>query len=311
MMRRATAIAGGLALVAASAGRARAADAVRIGIASTEESSLPFIAQENGFFKDAGLDVALTVFPPNQLMQGLLGGSLEIGVSNSGATALAHVHGLPILLIACGALYSPRQPISHVVTLPAAPIRTAKDLAGKTIGLLAIRDMAQAAVMQWLDVNGGDSKSAHFVEVPPLALAVAVQSGRIDAAIMNEPNFSNAKGLVREIGLTYTAVAGGKPFAATGVTANKTWAEANPATVKRIAAVMRQAAQWMNRNRDEAAPLIAKLTKIDLEVVRSIPRVEWAEANAPSLLQPVVDVMARYAILPQRFVAQELFAPGV
>jgi NitT/TauT family transport system substrate-binding protein len=310
-MRRSRLLAGCAAFVAATTVRARAADAVRIGIAATEESALPFFALENGFFKDAGLDVALTVFPPNQLMQGLLGGSLEIGVSNSGATALAHVHGLPISLLACGALYSPRQPISHVVTHPAAPIHGAKDLAGKTIGLLAIRDMAQAAVMQWLDVNGGDSKSVHFVEVPPLALAAAVQSGRIDAAIMNEPNFSNAKGLVREIGLTYAAVAGGKPFAATGVTANKTWADANPAAVKRFAAVMHQTAQWTNRNHDEAATLIAKLTKIDPEVVRSIPRVEWAEVNAPGLLQPVVDVMAHYAILPQRFVAQELFAPGV
>jgi NitT/TauT family transport system substrate-binding protein len=298
------------AFAAAGNGRAPAADSVRVGISSSEESSLLFMSAERALFKDAGLDVAITIFPPNQLMQGLLGGSLELGVSNTGAIVLAHVHGLPLYLLAPAALYSPRQPISHVAVAPNSPIRSARDLAGKTIGMLAIRDMAQAAAMLWLDTNGGDSKSARFIEVPPLALAAAVQGGRIDAAIMNEPHFSNAKGAVREIGLTYSAVAGGKPFQATGVTANKLWADANPALVRRFAAVIHQTAQWANRNPDEAATLIAKLMKIDLDVVRSIPRVQWGESNALTLVQPVIDVMVKYAILPQRFPAQEAFAPG-
>ena len=269
------------------------------------------MASERGLFKDAGLDVSVTVIPPNQMAQGVLGGSLDVGLSNTGAILLAHVHGLPMYLLAPAAVYSPRQPISYLVVTPGSPIHTAKDFAGKTIGVFAIHDMASTALQLWLDTNGGDSKAVHEVEVPPLAQAAAVVAGRIDGAIMNEPHFSNAKGTLRQVGLTYSALAGGKPFQTTGVVVNKVWADANPALVRRFAAVVRQSAQWANRNPDAAAAFIADLMKMDLDVVKAIPRVQWGESPAPALVQPVIEVMAKYAVLPRTFPAQELFAPAV
>jgi hypothetical protein len=91
LMRRATLIGGSAALFVKGAGRARAADPIRLGMSSNEESALPYFAAEKGFFKEAGLDVLVTVFPPNQLLQGVLGGSLDMGTTNTGAIALAHV----------------------------------------------------------------------------------------------------------------------------------------------------------------------------------------------------------------------------
>jgi ABC-type nitrate/sulfonate/bicarbonate transport system substrate-binding protein len=295
---------------AARASRASAADPIRVGVSSSEESSLLFTAAERGFYKDAGLDVAVTVVPPNQMAQGVLGGLFDVGLSNTGAILLAHAHSLPMYLLAPAAVYSARQPISYLVVAPASPIATAKDFAGKTIGVFAIHDMASTALLLWLDTNGGDSKSVRMVEVPPLAQAAAVTAGRIDGAIMNEPHFSNAKGTLRQVGLTYAALAAGKPFQTTGVVVNKGWADANPALVRRFAGVVRQSAQWANRNPDAAAALIAQLMQMDLDVVKAIPRVQWGEALTPALVQPVIDVMAKYAVLPQRFPAQDLFVPG-
>jgi NitT/TauT family transport system substrate-binding protein len=269
------------------------------------------MAAERGFFKDAGLDVVVTVVPPNQMAQGVLGGLFEVGLSNTGAILLGHAHALPMYLLAPAAVYSLRQPISYLVVAPASPITSAKDFAGKTVGVFAIHDMASTALLLWLDTNGADSKSVRMIEVPPLAQAAAVIAGRIDGAIMNEPHFSDAKGTLRQVALTYAALAAGKPFQTTGVVINKPWADANPALVRRFAAVVRQSAQWANRNPDAAAPLIAKLMDLELAVVKAIPRVQWGESPAPALVQPVIDVMAKYAVLPQRFPAQELFVPGV
>jgi NitT/TauT family transport system substrate-binding protein len=311
IVNRSTLLAATAAFAIADPRCARAADPVRIGISASEESSILFMASERGFFKDAGLDVTVTIVPPNQMIQGVLGGSFDLGLSNTGAILLAHMHALPVYFLAPAAVYSQRQPISYIVVTPGSPIRAAKDFAGKTIGVFAIHDMASTALLLWLDTNGGDSKAVHFVEVPPLAQTAAVVAGRIDGAIMNEPHFSDAKGALRQVGLTYSALASGKPFVTTAVIANKTWADANPALVRRFAAVIRQSAQWANRNPDDAATLIAKLMKIDLDVVKAIPRVQWGETPAPALVQPVIDVMAKYAVLTQRFPAQELFAPGV
>jgi NitT/TauT family transport system substrate-binding protein len=311
-MRRSTFLAAAAALLAAvPTYRAGAADPIRVGISASEESALLFMASERGFFKDAGLNVSVTIIPPNQMSQGVLGGSLDVGLSNTGAILLAHVHGLPLYLLAPAAVYSPRQPISYIVVAPGSPIRTAKDFAGKTVGVFAIHDMASTALLLWLDTNGGDSKSVHVVEVPPLAQGAAVVAGRIDGAIMNEPHFSNAKGTLRQVGLTYSALAGGKAFQTTGVVVNKGWADADPAIVRHFAAVVRQSAQWANRNPDEAATLIANLMKMDLDVVKAIPRVRWGESPEPALVQPVIDVMAKYDVLPRSFPAQELFVPAV
>jgi len=113
------------------------------------------------------------------------------------------------------------------------------------------------------------------------------------------------------VGLTYAALAAGKPFLTTGVIANKGWADANPPLVRRFAGVVHQCAQWANRNPGEAATLIAKLMQMDLDVVKAIRRVQWGESSTPALVQPVIDMMARYGVLARRFPGQELFAPGV
>ena len=105
LMRRSTFLASTAAFAAASAARAGAAGPIRVGISASEESALLFMASERGFFKDAGLDVAVTVVPPNQMAQGVLGGLFDVGLSNTGAILLAHVHSLPMYLVAPAAVY--------------------------------------------------------------------------------------------------------------------------------------------------------------------------------------------------------------
>ncbi len=263
-LRRSTFLASTAAFAALPVSRARAADPIRVGVSASEESSILYMASERGLFKSAGLDVTVTVVAPNQMAQGVLGDLFDVGLSNTGAILLAHAHSLPMYLLAPAAVYSARQPISYLVVSPASPINTAKDFTGKTIGVFAIHDMASTALSLWLDSNGGDSKSVKMIEVPPLAQAAAVGAGRIDGAIMNEPHFSNAKGTLRQVALTYAALAGGKPFQTTGVVVNKGWADANAALVRRFAPVVRQSAQWANANPDAAAPFIAKLMQMEL-----------------------------------------------
>ena len=50
--------------------------------------------------------------------------------------------------------------------------------------------------------------------------------------------------------------------------------------------------------------------KIGLGAAKAIPRVLWGESASPILLQPVIDVMARYAFLSEGFSAQDVFVPA-
>src|ERR1700757_1214564 len=79
-------------------------------------------------------------------------------------------------------------PAALMVVPKNSPLRTAKDLEGKTIGLPGLGDQLQSAMMIWLQKNGADPARVKFVEVnPPTVMLGALAQGRIDAATPPEP----------------------------------------------------------------------------------------------------------------------------
>jgi ABC-type nitrate/sulfonate/bicarbonate transport system substrate-binding protein len=93
--------------------------------------------------------------------------------------------------------------------------------------------------------------------------------------------------------------------------AHRDWVERNPALAKRVSIAMLQAAQWANQNHTETSALLARYTKIEPAMIATFPRITYAESNDPAYVQPVIDLMARYGILPNAFAARELFAPQI
>ena len=50
---------------------------------------------------------------------------------------------------------------------------------------------------------------------------------------------------------------------------------------------------------------------MDATTIASYPRIPYATKYDPGLIQPVIDVMAKYGFIPKPFAAAELRAPGV
>lgn len=66
--------------------------------------------------------------------------------------------------------------------------------------------MTQLGPMAWIDKHGGDSQTAHWVEIPFSALQAALDSHRVDASFMTEPYYSAAKQVDRSIANTLAAI---------------------------------------------------------------------------------------------------------
>ena len=47
-----------------------------------------------------------------------------------------------------------------------SPIKTGRDLNGKTFAVPALMDLNQIAAMAWIDQTGGDSRTVKIVEIP-------------------------------------------------------------------------------------------------------------------------------------------------
>ncbi|HEY5348955.1 MAG TPA: ABC transporter substrate-binding protein [Candidatus Lustribacter sp.] len=305
------ALTGSAAAARAIPARAATSSSIRAATGTVEEFALPFYAVQKGFFRDAGLNVELSFLHGGGLItQAILGGAIDFGVTNSGSLSSAHVRGLPIYLLSPGGLYSTNAPIAHFIVAKTSSINDAPALNGKTIGVTTLNDMVQAAAMAWIDKHGGDAHSAKFFELTSTEMAPAIAGGRLDAAVIVEPQYTGIKDQVKLIGLPYESVNNGKPFQTTGAIGNKVWVDRNPALARRVTQVMFHTAEWANKNPAEEAVLIAQLTKIEAAKIAAIPRIAYATKSDPNLVQPVIDVMARYGFIPRSFSAAELRAPG-
>ena len=104
-------------------------------------------------------------------------GAVNIGASNIVSLAQAHEHGIPFVIIAPAGLYSSKAPTSVLMVPADSPIKTAKDLTGKTIAVTGLKTISQFAPMAWIDQHGGTSASVQWIEVPPPSLAAALAAG--------------------------------------------------------------------------------------------------------------------------------------
>jgi NitT/TauT family transport system substrate-binding protein len=290
---------------------ARAEAVVRVMTLPIDQGAQAFYAQDLGMFKRAGLDaqVSITKFG-SEVAAAVAGGSIEIGQSNIMSLAAAYERGLPFSLIAGAGLYASAKPTSMMLVEKNSPLKTAKDLTGKTVAVNGLKSITQASVQAWADQNGGDSTLIKFVEMPFVEMEGALSTGRIDMALMADPDATTAlaAGRTRAFGKAFDAI--GKQFLIGGWFAKTEWINANVDTVKKFVAVMREAAQWGNKPADfsQSAAILEKYTKV---AVGNANRIVYAERLDPALIQPSIDVAAKYGILKASFPASKMISSVV
>jgi len=312
-MKRSHFVAAGLAALSTPAvcgsARAQARVALHLATIPLEVDATGWYALDLGFFQQNGLDVTIDVFTSGApIAAGLIGGSLDVGVASIGSLSTAHARGLPVLAIAPGGIYNSAAPTTVLAVPAASPLRNAKDLAGKTIGLQTVGELGQFTTMSWIDKNGGHSKSVKFLEIPSSSMADALARGRIDVAFIAEPYYTQAKPAVRFFGAGYDGIA--KRFLNTAWLATNDWISRNPASAKKFVTAMRQAAVWANQpqNAEASGAILAKYTKIAPETIAKMQRAQFALTLDPAMLQPVIDVSAQYKVIARAFPATELIA---
>ena len=117
-----------------------------------------------------------------------------------------------------------------------------------------------------------------------------------------------AAGRTRAFGKAFDAI--GKQFLIGGWFAKTDWIAANPDTVHKFVTAMREAAQWGNKpaNLKDSAAILEKYTKV---AVGNANRVVYGERLDPVLIQPCIDVAAKYGVLKASFPAAQIISPGL
>jgi NitT/TauT family transport system substrate-binding protein len=280
---------------------------VKIATTPTDIGSQVFYADDRGFFKAAGLDAQVQVISNGAaITAAVVGGAVDIAQSNVVSLAAAHEHGVDVVIVAPAGQYASNAPTSALVVSNNSPIKTAKDLNGKTIAGNGLKNITQVGAFAWMAKNGGDPSTAKFVEMPFPDMAGALDAGRIDAAVIAEPELSAtlAKG-DRVLGYCYDGIA--KRFLIGAWFTTGAWAKMHPDLVKRFQQAMATSAAWANKNPALSGALLTKYTKIVVEP--GMKRTVYAEKLDPSQIQPLLDASAKYGAISATFPATDLIAP--
>ena len=280
---------------------------IHVGAALDDQSTPLLYAVHAGLFKKAGLNVEIEKLGSGSVVAAAVaGGSLEIGKAATYAIILAVAKGLPFTLIAPIAYYSSDAPDGALIVAPKSTFKTARDLAGKTLGVTTLQDFNMLATLAWIDQNGGDPAQVKFVEIPPPAIAAAIEAGRIDGAPVFEPAYTGAvsSGRARVGAYVYNAI--GKHYTGAALFANAKWVADHRDTVDRFNRVMLEANQYVAAHESETIPLIAQFVGIDQALLLKMHHPGRATYLEAADVQPLIDLAAKYKIIAKSFPAQQM-----
>ena len=219
---------------------------------------LPPVIKAQKLDEKNGLDITFQERTPDAYAAQFNSGEFKIGGSASLTTlGLADVRGVKVkylfnLFDYWGAIVTSRD-----------SVKTLKDLEGKE--LAGARSTTNYQMYDFFAKKQGvDISKIKVVNTAPPGLISYAIADRADAVQIWEPAYTlmmTKKPSIRtiELGIAKTwKEFGGGTIPYLGVGAHADWADANPGAVQKLYTIYKAAVEWVQKNPDEAAPLLAK-----------------------------------------------------
>jgi NitT/TauT family transport system substrate-binding protein len=305
--RRAALLAAAVLLVTSAAnipGRASAQSALipmRIATIPSEFAAEVYYAKELGYFEKAGLDVQITpVQSGPAIVAALMGGAADIGYSNILSLLIARDKGLALTIVMPANLYEAKSATIGILAVTKnSPIRSGKDFNGKTVAINGLNSMPHLGARNWIDKNGGDSASVHFIEIPFSNMGPALLSGRIDASgsfdTTSDPDLGKPGDAFRLVAQTFDSVS--LNFVSGAWFSSEDFASTHADATKRFIIALKQAAVWANTHHHESAVILAKYLNVPPETYENTVRTGFATGLKPETIKPIIDLALRYGVI--------------
>lgn len=286
---------------------------LNVGYMKIGDLSPFFLAMDKAYFKEAGIDVNLaSMVGGAAIMPALASGAINIGWSNVISIYQGHLQGFDFRFVANGAVNKrDTHDVFGVCVSPDSPIKSAKDLAGKTVAVNTLRNIMHGATAQWIDSNGGDSASVKWVEIPFPQMAPALVNKQVDAYGAVEPFVTvpvgnrQARLLGRQLGAIAPRLLIASYFG------SEAWIGKNAGLVKGFVAAINRGIDLHNTNLEEAKATLAKHTGLKPELFKDMPLPAFEKPLLESDLQPMLDVALRYKFVDRKFPVGEVISRHV
>jgi NitT/TauT family transport system substrate-binding protein len=274
---------------------------LKVGVIPIADVAPLYVGIDQGFFKAE----KLTIQP--QLAEGgaaivpaVVSGDNQIGFSNTTSLIIAASKKLPVQIISQGVLggKGADDAFDGLLVAKGSKIRGPEDLEGKTIAVNTLNNVGPLTINRSLEKEGVDYRSVKYVEVPFPDMNAALESGRVDAAWVVEPFYSQGTGS--------GAKALFNPFEETAPNltiatyfASKQYIEQNRDVVDRFKRAMDKSLEYSASNPDAVRKAVLDYTKIPPKAAESMQLPQWqADLNEPTIEQ-TADLAKKYGFVEQ------------
>jgi NitT/TauT family transport system substrate-binding protein len=154
-----------------------------------EYAALVFIAEDQGYFREAGLNVTIKEYPSGPAaVADLLAGKLDTAMGSDFAGVRNSFAGEDLRILATMS----KSEAFDMISRRDHGIQTIADLKGKRIGVTR-KTVGEFYLGQFLTFNNLGASEVTVVDLTQEKLVEALQNGQVDAAVLFEPNAYQAK----------------------------------------------------------------------------------------------------------------------
>lgn len=247
---------------------------VKMGLVPISAVAPVYLGMDKGFFAAEGLKIKPSVSEGGAaVLPSVVSGDQQFGFSNPVSLILAGSKDLPVQIVANANSETRRRDDqlmnSFVFSSGKGDIRSARDLAGKTIAVNTLDNLGPVTIKAALEKQGVKTGGLKFVEVPFPDMLGALESGRVDAVWLVEPFTTAAKKTgARKLLRPYFDV---EPGMTTSIYfASKNYADRNPKVVAAFQRAMKRSNAYAAAHPDELRSAIGESTKIPPPVLKQI-----------------------------------------
>ena len=282
-----------------SSGQAAKPVTLNVGVIPIADVAPLYLGIRKGFFKEQNLTIKPKLAEGGAaITPAVLSGDDQIGFSNNISLLIAASKGLPVEVISQGVLggKDTSEAWADLLVEKNGPIRTAKDLEGKTIAVNTLKNICEVTIKASLAKQGVDINSLKFLEVPFPDMNAALDAKRVDGACVVEPFVSQGKtGKARGIDPFYVNTA--PDLSVATYFTSRQYATQNKDVVDRFVTAIKKSLDYAQSHPDETRAVLTTYTPIPKAAAQKIKLPVWRSQLDTSTIQLLSRLSKQYGLI--------------
>ena len=265
-----------------------------------------------GFFDKQGLKIELQ---PSQggatAVPSLVSGKIQVAGSNVVSLLIAASKGLPIQAVAPGtsAHGAGQKDFGALMVAKGSDIRDVEDLAGKSVAVNTLNNIAEVVVKASLEKAGVDPKRVKLREIDFPEMGAALSKGDVDAAFLIEPFVTTARGAGDRI-IDYSYVTTEPNLQVGAYAVSRKFASENPDAVKRYRAAVGETATYLMGHQDEFRTFLSERAKTPAKLAKAMELPTFTTSLNTASMQRTARLLRRYGLVQGDVKVEDLTGGG-